>query len=59
MSDITIDYVVMNIRPNDTLGWIAESLNGEMIKVEPDNYDFYFISGGYTVYTRKSYEEGD
>lgn len=53
---ISIDYVVMNIMPCDVRGWKAEQLDGEIIKVEPDNYDFWAYCGAYTLYTRKSYE---
>lgn len=55
--NMNLDYVVMNIRPNDTLGWIAEQLDGRIISVEPDNYDFWNYCGAYTVYTRKQYEQ--
>lgn len=56
---MNLDHVVMNIVPCKDRGWKAEQMNGEIIKVEPDNYEFWQYCGAYTLYTRKQYEEDD
>ena len=58
---MNLDEVVMNIQPykerDDSFSWVAEQVDGKLIKVEPDNYEFWRICGAYTIYTRKNYTD--
>lgn len=54
-----LDDVVLNIRAEELHGeavWVADCPGGVTIKVEPDNYDYWFTDNGDTVYTRKKVE---
>lgn len=53
---VTIDYLVMNIRPEGD-EWVAERMDGEIIKVEPDNYDFWLYAKHNALYSRKLFED--
>ena len=55
---MNIDNIVLDVRPRDLCGekdvWSAERMDGIIIKVEPDNYDFLFYCRHEGVYARKN-----